>query len=144
MTLNDLFASDIGQSQRYATEDEAGTPSALDEMFKGRTAILKTKLDVFAWEISQRLRIREHNVDAILENQERARSMLAVITRQVNYSMRSHQDKTRFYDLHFELERQRRCEDVECWQDIVEVMKDFLNVWEALEHAKARAVFLAG
>jgi hypothetical protein len=144
MTLNDFIASDLGQSQRYVAQDEAGTSRGLDEMFRGRTAILKTKLDVFAWEISERLRIRERNLDSILENQERARSMLAAITRQVNYSMRPHQDKTRFYDLHFEFERQRRSEHVECWQDIVQVMKDFLIVWEALEHAKARAAFLGG
>ena len=40
------------------------------------------------------------------------------------------------------LEKERRTEDVECWRDVVMVMRDFLVVWEAHEQAKTKAIFL--
>ena len=40
------------------------------------------------------------------------------------------------------LESQRRDEDVQCWRDIVMVMRDFLVAWEAHEQAKNRSIFI--
>ena len=44
---------------------------------------------------------------------------------------------------HLDLERQRREEEAGCWRDIIPVMRDILTTWEALEQARARAIFLA-
>jgi hypothetical protein len=140
MILDDLFS---GTSARvpYASQPSK-QDRGLDQLFDQRTSILKTKLEVFASELLDRLRIRTQNLTRISEDQERMAGMLETIVRQANYHLRDHKEKPLFYQLHFDLEQQKRSEDVECWRDVAQVMKDFLNVWEALAHAKSRSLFL--
>jgi hypothetical protein len=143
MLLNDIIEAEQPNAPAYRSEPipEQGT-AALDQLFGGRTTILKTKLEVFATEIFDRLTIRSHNLLKISEDEERVSTMLDRLAVQANYHLREHKEKAMFYELRFELERQKRGEDVECWRDVAQVMKDFLNVWEALEQAKSRSMFL--
>jgi hypothetical protein len=56
--------------------------------------------------------------------------------------MREHQEKRALYELLFKAKQEERLQDVECWRDIVLVMRDFLNTWDAHEQMQARAIFL--
>jgi hypothetical protein len=114
----------------------------LGDLIGGKTRILNTKLEVLALEISERLRIRTLNIERLNADQYSATLMLAKLSAHAQYHLRDHSDKRVFYDVLFGLERQRREEDVECWRDIVNVMRDLLMVWEAHEQAKVKAIFL--
>ncbi len=56
--------------------------------------------------------------------------------------MREHQDKGIFYRKLFDFQTEARSEQVECWRDVVMVMRDFLYAWDAHEQARARAMFI--
>ena len=58
------------------------------------------------------------------------------------YHLREHQDKGIFYRKLLDFQTEARSEQVECWRDVVMVMRDFLMTWEAHEQAKARAIFI--
>jgi len=115
---------------------------ALDDLINQKTRILNTKLEVLVLEIVERLRLRSHNIERLDTDGYRATLMLSKLSTQADYHVRDHGDKRVFYELIFNLERERREEDVECWRDIVNVMRDLLGVWEAHEQAKAKAIFL--
>jgi len=119
-----------------------GESSALDDLIGGKARILNVKLAVFASEIIERLRLRVLNQERIDSDEEQVRELIQTTDRQARYHFREHHDKRVLYETHFELREERRSQDVECWRDIVDVMRDFLTVWESLEQAKARSIFL--
>jgi hypothetical protein len=124
--------------------DAAMAGEGMQQLFDQRTSILKTKLEVFATEIFDRLRIRQQNLSAIDRNEERLSLMITDVSRQANYMMRDRNDALGLERLQFDLEAQKREQDTSCWRDTADVMKDFLEVWEALAQARARSVFLSG
>ena len=68
--------------------------------------------------------------------------MLEKLDRTARYHLRDHREKEPFYKQMFELEKEKRDQDVTCWNDVVMVMRDFLTTWEAHEQARARARLL--
>ena len=118
------------------------SPGALDQLLNSKSRILKTKLEVLTAEVLQRLNIRDVNITRIGHDQNLLSEITQVLSRQANYGQREHKEKTPLYGKGFDLERERRAQDAECWRDIVMVMRDFLNIWEAHEQAKSRAIFL--
>jgi chemotaxis methyl-accepting protein methylase len=143
--LDDIFTdtatSDPKAAIRYDQADRKAA-TGIDNLFQQRTSILRTKMEVFAAELFDRLRIRNQNLLSISDNQGKLEAMIENLTKQANYHFRDHREKGNLYDQVTRLEQERRQEEVECWRDVVDVMKDFLIVWEALEQAKARSVFL--
>ena len=119
-----------------------GSKTALDQLLGGKSRILRTKLDVLALEMSERFRIWDRNLERIDRDKERVTEIAERISRLANYHLRDHREKSELYEELANLETERRSQDVECWRDIVMVMRDFLGVWEAHEQAKARAIFL--
>lgn len=118
------------------------SPRALDQLFHSKGRILKTKLEVLAAEVLQRLSIRDVNVARIGHDQALLSEITQALSRQANYGQRQHKEKTPIYEKGLDLERERRAQDADCWRDIVMVMRDFLNIWEAHEQARSRAIFL--
>jgi len=114
----------------------------LESFVHTRTQILNTKLEVLAAEMLARLQIRAVNLERIADEKIRVGDLLTDLTRRANYLVREHREKAPFYQQWFDLEQERRTEDVECWRDVVMVMRDFLMAWEAHEQAKAKAIFL--
>src|ERR1041384_7003233 len=112
-------------------EPESSRGAGIEQLFGQRTSILKTKLEVFASELFERLRIREQNIQGISEDHERLTAMIEKVTRQADYHLRDRQDTTPLHEQQFQLQEQRREQDVSCWRDTVDVMRDFLLVWEA-------------
>jgi len=119
-----------------------GSKTALDQLLGGKSRILRTKLDVLALEMKERLRIWDRNLERIDHDKERVTELAQRISRLANYHFRDHREKSELSEQLVDLETERRSQDVECWRDIVMVMRDFLAVWEAHEQAKARAIFL--
>ena len=116
--------------------------NALDNLLGLKSRILSTKLEVLALEMRERLGIWERNLERIDHDKENGKEIMQRVSRLANYHLRDHREKSELYEELANLETERRSQDVECWRDIVMVMRDFLAVWEAHEQAKARAIFL--
>ena len=129
--------AESGESQSSNEIDKS-----IDLLINGRTRILDTKLEVFASEINERLRIRQKNVDEILYEELLTGSH--ILEFHPNYGI-GRDDKAiqqTLYQKKFDLTKERRQQDIECWRDVVMVMRDFLLAWEAREQAGARSAFL--
>ncbi len=114
--------------------------TSLDDLINQKGRILKTKLEVFASEIHERVRIRSRNIDRISEDEETVKKMLKELNRMERYRLRdTGQQQRTLYQEVFTLEKERREQDVECWRDVVQVMRDFLDTWEAHQQAKSKA-----
>ncbi len=122
--------------------DADSADTNLDNLLHLKARILRSKLEVLASEIYTRLNLWDRNLSRIDDAKTRVEEILRRFTQMANYHVREHRDNNLFHDQIFNLEAQRRAEDVACWRDIVLVMRDFLLAWEAHEHAKARAIFL--
>jgi len=116
--------------------------SSVDTFIHGRTRILKTKLEVLASEIHQRVAIRTSNLEQIDKEEKEISAKNSNPHFFSHYTLRDTSERNPFPDQLFELQTQRRNEDVECWRDVVQVMRDFLMAWETHEMAKAKADFL--
>jgi hypothetical protein len=118
------------------------TNANLDHLLHLKSRILRSKLEVLASEIYTRLNLWDRNLGRINDEKTRVEQMLARFAQLANYHLREQKDQTPFYQQIFDLEAERRSQDVECWRDIFNIMRDFLESWEAHEQAKARAIFL--
>jgi len=114
----------------------------MENLFEQKTRIVHTKLEMLASEIFERMRIRTLNLGKIERDKDCFYEMLRQLDRQANYHLREHQDKRVFYEVLFKVKQEERQQDVECWRDIVLVMRDFLYAWEVREQMQARAMFL--
>ena len=115
---------------------------ALDHLLHSKSRILRSKLEVLASEIYARLTMWNRNLARIDDDKAKVEDLLNQFTRLARYHLRDQQDVGRLRDLGLQLEAQRRDEDVQCWRDVVLVMRDFLESWEAHEQAKNRSIFL--
>ncbi len=68
--------------------------------------------------------------------------MLNQSTRLARYHLREPNETARLRESSLQLDSQRRQEDIQCWRDVVLVMRDFLEAWEVHEQAKSRAIFI--
>jgi hypothetical protein len=126
----------------WPQNQEEASDSSIDDFIHGRSRILRTKLEVLASEIRERLQIRVKNLERIDKDGIHTSAMLVDLDRRAHYLTRQHKEKVPFYQQLFKLEQERRLQDVECWRDVVMVMRDFLYAWEAHEQARAKAVLL--
>ena len=147
MNLQDYLVSNYaiaGTAQIRQPEREPGVGSSdsLDQLVHQKSGVLNKKLEILAAEIWWRLNISARNLVSVDRDKALIREMLTRLDVAARYQMREHQDKGIFYRKLFELETEARSEQVECWRDVVMVMRDFLTVWEAHEQARARAMFI--
>ena len=114
----------------------------LDDLIHSNTRILRTKVETVATAIGERLKIRRDNIGRITEDQYKLTDLLQRISVAANYHLRDHKEKSGLYQKGFDLTRERRDQDTECWRDVVLVLRDFLTFWDEYERAKARGAFL--
>ena len=121
---------------------DAEIDKSIDLLVHQRTEILNTKLQVFAAEIEERLRLHRKNVDILV--QEELETGTLILEFDPHYGLGRYDSRLEqaLYQKRFDLTKEQREQDVECWRDIVMVMRDFLTAWESHEQARARAVFL--
>ena len=131
----------------YAYEPMPAAPQidadALADLFETETRIVRGKLEVLAAEIHGRITIHANNIHRIEHDKEAVREMLERLDCLARYHFREHSEKNIFYRTLFTLEQERRTQDVECWRDVVMVMRDFILVWEAHERIKAKGRLFA-
>jgi hypothetical protein len=115
---------------------------ALDHLLHSKSRILRGKLEVLASEIYARLTMWNRNLARIDDDKAKVEELLNQFTHLACYRLRQQQDVGRLRDSALQLEAQRRDQDVQCWRDVVLVMRDFLETWEAHEQATNRSIFL--
>jgi len=147
MNLQDYLVSNYaiasaGQSQQPERGPDVGNTTSLDELIHQKSGILKKKLDILAAEIWWRLHIAARNLASIDQDKALVQEMLGRLLVAALYHMREHQDKGVFYRKLFDFQTEARSEQIECWRDVVMVMRDFLYAWDAHEQARARAMFI--
>lgn len=132
-------------SQYQFVHEDRSSPSPdsiLDTLLHEKSRIFASKLEVLVHAMLVRIELMRENVSRVDTDKEHAEAMLAGIERQARYHVRDHREKTVFYQTLCRLEEERRSQAVECWRDIVMVLRDFLGVWEAHQQSQARALFL--
>lgn len=116
--------------------------SSIDNLIHRKGRLFRTKMEVLAFEIVQRLCIKSTNLESLDAQQTGLIERLRSLDRQAQYHLRDHQEKRTFYEAMVKLEQERRSQHVECWRDVVMVMRDLLEVWESHENAKVRSQFI--
>ena len=110
-----------------------------------RRRILETKLAVFAGEIRDRLDVRTTNLESLLDDEMKIRNQILTLPKNpFGHVVSGTPAFTQYQQNLLQIDQQRRDEEVQCWRDVVQVMRDFLMTWEALEQSKARGSFLHG
>lgn len=125
---------------------ETAQQSALESILNGRTELAETRLAVTAVQIVERLRLRANNLKQLVEEE------LSIGTKLLNLKAGGFPAdfNKEIMGLEAQLEQRtsqnqsaQRREDVECWRDLTNVMRDFLNAWENFSRNEARNRFLA-
>jgi hypothetical protein len=129
-------------STEIANPSEAGENLALDNLLHSKSRILRTKLEVLAAEVHARLTMWDRNLSRIDGEKQGVEQLLDQFTGLARYHLRDQKDLARLRESGSRLESERREEDVQCWRDVVMVMRDFLEIWEAHEQAKNRSIFI--
>ncbi len=130
------------QMPDYAQSPTPEVDASLDRFIHQRSRILRTKLEILAAEIMERLRLRRRNQQRIGHQRETVETMLGYLAGLSHYHGKESREKGALYQATFDLDREARDQDVDCWRDVVGVMRDFLGAWEAHEQTEARAVLL--
>ena len=120
----------------------ASSDVSLDQLLGSKSRILRTALEVLALEIQARFALWDRNLDRIRQDEFQLEPQLAQATRLVRYHLHDQQDATRLRDSLLELSAERREQVIDCWRDIVLVMRDFLYAWDAHEQARSRSIFV--
>ena len=129
---------------RANSEPQAPEPRdpVLENLVHGKSGILSKKLEILAAEMWWRLHLASGNLKALDEDQVALKDTLNRLDRAAHYQIREHQEKAPLYRKLFEIESEKRSQQIDCWRDVVMVMRDFLTVWEAHEHARSRSRFI--
>jgi hypothetical protein len=107
-------------------------------MLSGKSEIAENRLAVTAVQIVERLKIRSNHLDQLL-NEE-----LDVGTRRLQLQDASGgNDMMGLESLLTQIQSERRREDTECWRDLTNVMRDFLNAWESVAKNEAKNRFIS-
>lgn len=115
---------------------------SLEDLLHQKSEILDRKLEILAAEIRWRLHVGVQNLASLASDRARLQEMLSRLDVAARYHVREHQEKGVLYRKLFDLETETRSQQVECWRDVVLVMRDFLLAWETHEQTKARARFI--
>lgn len=111
----------------------------MDSIISQRSRILKTKLDVLSVQIVERLRIRARNLEAVLSDDVEIGNQLLGLQgqkRQPPYTTFTLEPM--LHQKRFDLGKERRQIDVECWRDLTQIMREFLASWEGFELSRTR------
>lgn len=133
------YASKASQEPAFRDED---SDSTLEQLIHGKSEILGKKLDILASEINWRLYLASGNLKRLEDDHEKLTDMLQRLDRDARYQLRDHQEKAPLYRQLFAVQGEKRSQQIECWRDVVQVMRDFLAAWEAHAQAKNRAAFI--
>lgn len=130
------------QTTIASLDSDTGAAGALDNLLYSKSRILRTKLEVLASEIQARFAMWDRNLERIDDGKGQVEALLNESSRLARYHLREPSEATRLRESSMQLDSQQRQEDIQCWRDTVQVMKDFLIAWEVHEQAKSRSIFI--
>lgn len=107
----------------------------LEVMLHQPVDILRTKLEILASQIVERIHLRKENLHRIGNDERRVYDML----RKLVYRVLDARALSPFYEQIFSLAKERREQDVECWRDVTQVLRDFLYIFGAFEEARSQS-----
>lgn len=124
---------------------ETAQQSALESILNGRTELTETRLAVTAVQIIERLRIRATNLKQLLDEELSIDNKLLRIQGQFppGFNKELMGIEAQFDQRSDLVKSAQRREDVECWRDLTNVMRDFLNAWEGFSRNAAKNRFLS-
>ena len=119
--------------------------SALEAILDGRTELAETRLAVTAVQIIERLRIRARNLKQLLDEELSIDNKLLGIQGQFppGFNKDLFGVEAQLGQRVSQVQGAQRSEDVECWRDLTNVMRDFLNAWDGFSRNEARNRFLS-
>lgn len=107
-------------------------------MLSGRTELAETRLAVTATQIIERLRIRAGNLKELLDKELAVDSKILQADHASIGSMGLDSLEQRLS----QIKSAQRRENTDCWRDLTNVMRDFLNAWEGFSRNAAKNRFL--
>ena len=113
----------------------------IDKFISQRSNILNSKLQVLFQEIMARLAIKNKNLIKVNDDLNLIKDKMQKLSPQAHY-VNDSVEKEEFHKLNhtsFELEKEKREQDVSCWNDVTRVIHELLNTWEAHQQSAARA-----
>jgi len=117
---------------------------SLDEFISQRSSILSSKLEILKQEMLARFAIKKKNLNKIREDVDKINDNMQKLSAKAFYIVDS-AEKNEFHKLHnksLDMEKEKRDQAASCWNDVVPVMRDLLNTWEAHQQSSARAQLL--
>ena len=112
-------------------------------MLSGRTELAETRLAVTATQIVERLQIRAGNLKQLMDEE------LSVENRILQFSQLPFGKRSDMMGLESlllqrsaQIQGDQRRENTECWRDLTQVMRDFLNAWEGFSRNAAKNRFM--
>ena len=112
--------------------------NSLDVLLSQRSGILSTKLDVFMIELLERMNLRTKNLDRIDHDECSVRNLISDFHQTTGGYAQDGKERFGLYRQLLDIEKERRDQDVECWRDLVTVMRDVLSAWEESESSKSK------
>lgn len=124
---------------------ERAQHSALEAILNGRTELAETRLAVTAVQIIERLRIRARNLKQLMDEELSIDNRLLEIQGQFpsGFNKDLFGIEAQMNQSISQIKGAQRREDVECWRDMTNVMRDFLNAWEGFSRNEARNRFMS-
>lgn len=100
---------------------------------------LKTKLDVLVVFLHERLRLREDAMQSLENDERNIRSLLVAFENQRYHGkIEASGLEASLINQGLSIERERRTQENACWQDLVGLMQQMLEVWEASDEARSK------
>ena len=117
---------------------------AMKALMDGRSDLAETRLAVNATQIVERLRIRaSHLKELMAEELEVDTKLLQLRDASFGQSIDMMGLESKLSMSMSQIRGTRRREDTECWRDLANVMRDFLNAWDGFSRNEAKNRFLA-
>lgn len=116
----------------------------MKSLLEGRTELTETRLAVTATQIVERLRIRASHLKQLMsEELEIDTKFLQIRDMPMGNNIDMMGLESKLDQSASMIRSAQRREDTECWRDLANVMRDFLNAWEGFSRNEAKNRFLA-
>ena len=129
-----------GLSGNYSLNDgnnRSGSDFSLNEFIQTPTKVLSSKQEVLSSLIFQRLILKEKNLKPLNKERFDLENFLQRFSKWI-----TGEEFREYRDQLFEVQKEIRKEQVECWKDVTNVMFRLLDTWEAYQEARATSNFL--
>jgi len=122
--------------RRAVSQKKPFDPEAL---MSERADRLQSKLDVLVVFLHERLRLRKESLESLDEDERNIGSLLTAFEdRRKDGRIEASGLESSLIGHQLSAQRERRSQETACWSDLLRLMQQILQVWEASEEAKSR------